>query len=474
MATRIETLLDGTGLAGHGGAILQYAQGYGVNPAFALAMFRKEAEFAKQGSIAYRQNNPGNIICGGGTTPLYGATGCGGRFGTYDTMADGIQAYFRLLDNEYRPGRKYDCEDIPCIIAVYCPPSNCDTARYVDQVTEWTIQYQNLLSAGGLLVLEPGPTVPSIVVMVVPATVFPESPAPQVGEGRIAFLSERDYEDVDTPSSYRPVELYVMNPDGSNQKRLTFGDTPLSLMGRGVTNAPVQVRQVFWVPGMQRIVAVLASVPDMALILRPSDGHLDHNLQFRSTIDGKTMLALFVAWSPFGERIAFIGNPLTGSTAGPQQAVWVANSDGSDWSQIVEQASDYGPAWSPEGDWIAFSRTAPIAERGLYVVRPDGTDMHLLAAGDYWDRRAWSPDGNQIASEIWDGHDIMLVDVGTGSTRKLTSTPETTEGHPAWSLDGTRIAFEVGWGTDAEVWVMNADGSNAQRLADGCCPAWMP
>ena len=178
VASRIDSVLEGTGLSGYGGTILELAPGYGVNPAFALAMFRKEAEFAKQGSIAQRQNNPGNIICSGGTTPLYGATGCGGRFGIYDTMADGIKAYFWLLDSEYKPGRRYDCEDIPCIITVYCPPSDCETAHYVEQVVEWTIQYQSLLSAGGPLVLEPGSTVPSVVVTIVPATVIPESATP--------------------------------------------------------------------------------------------------------------------------------------------------------------------------------------------------------------------------------------------------------------------------------------------------------
>ncbi|HUW95003.1 MAG TPA: hypothetical protein VMW58_04395 [Anaerolineae bacterium] len=123
MASRMDSVLEGTGLSGHGAAILEYAQGYDVNPAFALAMFRKEAEFAKPESIACRQNNPGNIICGG-------------RFGIYDKMADGIRAYFWLLDNEYKPGRTYNCEDIRCIISVYCPPRDCDTARHVEQVVE--------------------------------------------------------------------------------------------------------------------------------------------------------------------------------------------------------------------------------------------------------------------------------------------------------------------------------------------------
>jgi hypothetical protein len=139
------------GLRGHEASILEYALASidgnpaGVNPAFALAMFRKEANFARPGKIAYSQNNPGNMRC----TNFYGETGCQNGFAVFGTMRDGIRAYFWLLTREYKPGGRFpsnrNCSDIPCIITAYCPPSKCDTQRYIAQVTEWTEQYQHRL-----------------------------------------------------------------------------------------------------------------------------------------------------------------------------------------------------------------------------------------------------------------------------------------------------------------------------------------
>jgi hypothetical protein len=156
MASKIDSILDGTGLSGQGKIILRDAQENSVNPAFALAMFRKEATFAKPGSRAYSNKNPGNIIATGNCRGLpagsscsgnYGEVSTDGRFGVYASMPDGIMAYFRLLRTEYQPGTKRNCSDIACIITAYCPPSDCDTSAYIAQITEWTQQYQSQLLA---------------------------------------------------------------------------------------------------------------------------------------------------------------------------------------------------------------------------------------------------------------------------------------------------------------------------------------
>ncbi|MBN1316372.1 MAG: glucosaminidase domain-containing protein [Anaerolineales bacterium] len=148
---RIDKILSGTGLDGKGEEILKNSNEYGVNPAFALAMFRKEAIFAKVNTRAFENKNPGNIIATGDCRGLpngsscngfYGEISTDGRFGIYDNMNNGIKAYFSLLNNEYKPGTSRDCSDIACIITVYCPPSDCDTATYISQITTWTQEYQ--------------------------------------------------------------------------------------------------------------------------------------------------------------------------------------------------------------------------------------------------------------------------------------------------------------------------------------------
>jgi Tol biopolymer transport system component len=63
--------------------------------------------------------------------------------------------------------------------------------------------------------------------------------------------------------------------------------------------------------------------------------------------------------------------------------------------------------------------------------------------------------------------DIWVMDADGSNQTNLTNTPDTNEGQPAWSSDGTRIAFtndqdEVGGFSD--IWVMDADGSNQTNL----------
>jgi len=174
-------VLQGTGLAGQGDTIIQYSKEYGVNPIFALAMFRKEASFAASGTRANANNNPGNIIAigncrglpkGSSCNGVYGEIGTDGRFGVYARMTDGIKAYFMLLNGEYKPGTRYNCQNLECVITVYCPPSDCGTSAYIAQITQWMKEYKDQLS-NAALVLAPAPqqNPPSIGSTIVAATV---------------------------------------------------------------------------------------------------------------------------------------------------------------------------------------------------------------------------------------------------------------------------------------------------------------
>jgi hypothetical protein len=151
LVDNINKILTGKGMEGTGETILESALKYGVNPAFALAMFQKEANFAKPGTLANVNNNPGNIIAtgacrgkpaGSSCTGNYGEVGTNGRFGIYASMQDGIKAYFMLLSREYQPGTHYNCEDIPCIISKYAPSSENNTVLYIEQINRWAKDYQ--------------------------------------------------------------------------------------------------------------------------------------------------------------------------------------------------------------------------------------------------------------------------------------------------------------------------------------------
>ena len=93
----------------------------------------------------------------------------------------------------------------------------------------------------------------------------------------------------------------------------------------------------------------------------------------------------------------------------------------------------------------------------------------------------WAPDGRRIAFSH--DADIYTVDVETGSLERLTETPAVDESDLDWSPDGERIAYGLqseGSGVldESDVYVMNVDGTHANRLSRSgefdAEPVWSP
>jgi Tol biopolymer transport system component len=92
---------------------------------------------------------------------------------------------------------------------------------------------------------------------------------------------------------------------------------------------------------------------------------------------------------------------------------------------------------------------------------------------------AWSPDGTKIAfSSNRDGSWDIYVMTSDGSDQtNLTGDPANDDA-PVWSPDGTKIAFNSDHSGHGEIYVMNADGSNQMKLTSSehvaNYPAWSP
>ena len=119
------------------------------------------------------------------------------------------------------------------------------------------------------------------------------------------------------------------------------------------------------------------------------------------------------AWSPNGERIAFV-------TRGD---LWVADADGSHASLLVEHADR--PAWAPSGRRLAFERDGYV-----WTVRADGLQEKRLARGGH---PAWAPSGERIALDR--GGVVVTLGAEGGAVRVAAHGTE-----PAYARDG-RIAY---------------------------------
>ena len=171
-------------------------------------------------------------------------------------------------------------------------------------------------------------------------------------------------------------------------------------------------------------------------------------------------------WSPDGTKIAF-WSPHQESTA-----IFTMNPDGSGLKQITptDEISGYDPAWSPDGTKIAFASWS-----GIHVMNADGSDVKRLTNGVLDMNPVWSPDGTKVAFErqreraagVYNNIWVMNASDGTGQVNLTSNAPGIFAFAPAWSPDGTKIAFSndtvLG---DTEIYTMNASGSSRTALTN--------
>jgi Tol biopolymer transport system component len=241
--------------------------------------------------------------------------------------------------------------------------------------------------------------------------------------------------------------------------------------GSGLTKLrlPRDAQAPAYAPDGQRLVYAYGSSPTQLYIARADGTHARRLTRVKHGADSGQE-----AWAPDGKRIAFAfgsdrdeavnqigviratgGSVRVLMTGGLSPAwsvrgriayelgtsIWSMNTDGRDRRRLTRppaQAADVGPNWSPDGRHLLFARlteTSPDVHAGA-IVKTDANGGHLT----------------QVSPR------------GTSAT------------DPAWAPNGRQIAFQ---GPDGQLWVMDANGSNAHGLthlknSTATAPDWQP
>jgi Tol biopolymer transport system component len=164
-------------------------------------------------------------------------------------------------------------------------------------------------------------------------------------------------------------------------------------------------------------------------------------------------------WRPDGARIAFT----TGN-------VYTVRPDGSDLQQVTGFGASFFPRWSPDGRTLTFSRSGTQEEVGIWFGHLADSTFTKFGFGAA--PADWSPGGDRV---VYDKTQIFVADTSRVDSTQLTSNDAVDNRYQAWSPDGQWIAWSPLDETGFELWVMRADGTEQQKLADGgSFPAWGP
>ncbi len=144
-------------------------------------------------------------------------------------------------------------------------------------------------------------------------------------------------------------------------------------------------------------------------------------------------------YSPDGTRLSFFDTKEGVSPTG-SGALFVMSADGGDPVRVTPWGFAFDDhEWSPDGSWIVFQR--PYGQ--LYLVRPDGSDLHRvpveIPAGAGALNPSWSPDGAWIVFSLQrsEAADISMVRVDGTDLRGVISAPSAQLQGPDWAWPST-------------------------------------
>ena len=304
----------------------------------------------------------------------------------------------------------------------------------------------------------------------VPATAAPTAMA-DVFNGRIAFTTNRvDYDP--GPGVLRDRDVFSMNPDGSDPRQLTTD--------------PANDAQGDWAPDGTAIVYRIRK-PDQPINFEVARMPAGGGERTVLTDSPPGQASSQPSWFPNRQGILFR------VSSGPLADLWRMGPFGERPEVLFAlDGSQWYPSFSPDMRKVLFATTLSStgdSDRGIFTANPDGSGLTLLfdVPGVFDSAPAWSPDGDRIAFEsdakLAGGNpegdrEILVMNADGSGVRQVTSNAVHDEG-PAWSPDGTMLAYTSGpTNTTGDIHVMTTTGVHLRVLAphEGIdeSPDWQP
>ena len=209
-----------------------------------------------------------------------------------------------------------------------------------------------------------------------------------------------------------------------------------------------------------------ARLADRSLELRLTDLETKQTRTlFKTGPDYPMGFHLAPAWSPNNSIIAF------SSRANGNSEIFSIKSDGTGLKNLTNNPLlDEDPVFSLAGQEIVFARDN-FGRAQLYRMDLNGGYQGRITDKQGYEMTpAFSPDGAHLAfAGDREGHglDIFLLDLQNPDDEKLLTARRSQDSHPAFSPDGRKIAFIASGDRNAEIYLINADGTGLFRLTHG-------
>ena len=235
--------------------------------------------------------------------------------------------------------------------------------------------------------------------------------------GRIVFYSWRSDRG----------DVYIMDPDGSNETKLTSDEA--------------------WISDP-------CISPDGSRVAFTARAEREYDIFVLNVGTGETVglgipgIPYGASWSPDGTKVAFHSH-LPGENS---PSIFVIDPDGSGMTRVTQEdrREDRYPTWSPDGR-IAFRARVgwgKTSNLDILMIGVDGSDeTNVTNSPDNEETPAWSPDGGRIAYAH--GGQIYVLNLASQSVVPLTQGTE-----PTWSPDGRLLAFHRSTPVGAGIWAI--------------------